>query len=113
MKEKKVKIARLSLSIIALASIALGFLKIYTHYYSIYRVGPIDYIIAIGAIVGGLLVITQKFSDIISVVCISFFTFEVFKALIDYRDINDVFLCVIASFCLIIPIIRYSKIKNN
>jgi hypothetical protein len=113
MKEKKAKIARLSLAIIAVASIALGFLKIYSHYYSIYRIGPIDYIIAIGAIVGGLLVITQKFSYVISVVCIGFFTFEVFKALIDYRDFNDVFLCIIASFCLIIPIVRYSKIESN
>jgi hypothetical protein len=113
MKEKKAKIAKLSLAIIAMASIALGILKIYTHYYSIYRVGPIDYIIAIGAIVGGLLVITQKFSAVISVVCFSFLTFEVFKALIDYRDINDVFLCVIAIFCLIIPIVRYSKIESN
>jgi hypothetical protein len=113
MKEKTVKIARLSLAIVAMASIALGFLKIYSHYYSIYRFDPIDYIIAIGAIVGGLLVITQKFSDLISVVCISFFTFEVIKALIDYRDINDVLLCVIASFCLIIPIFRYSKIESN
>jgi len=113
MKGKKAKITRLSLSTIALASIALGFLKIYSHYYSIYRVGPIDYIIAIGAIVGGLLVISQRFSDVISVICISFFTFELFKAIIDYRDINDVFLSVIASFCLIIPIVRYSKIKSN
>jgi hypothetical protein len=113
MKDKKAKITRLSLSTIALASIALGISKIYSHYYSIYRFGPIDYIIAIGAIVGGLLVITQKFSDVISVVCISFFTFELFKAIIDYRDINNVFLCAIASFCLIIPIVRYSKIKSN
>jgi hypothetical protein len=113
MKDKKAKITRLSLSAIAMVSIALGLLKIYSHYYSIYRVGPIDYIIAIGAIVGGLLVITQKYSDVISVVCISFFTFELFKAIIDYRDINDVFLCALASFCLIIPIVRYSKIESN
>jgi hypothetical protein len=113
MIETKAKITRLSLAIIAVASIAMGFLKIYTHYYSIYRVGPLDYIIAIGIIVGGLLVISQKASAVISVVCIGFFTFEVIKALIDYRDINDVVLCATAIFCLIIPIIRYGKIENS
>jgi hypothetical protein len=113
MKEKKAKITRLSLAIIAIISIALGFLKIYTHYNSIFRVEPLDYIVAIGAIVGGFLVITQKASDEIAVLCISFLTFEVFKALIDYRDLNDVFLCAIAIICLIIPIIRYSKIENS
>ncbi len=112
MKNKKAKSTRLLLTIVAVASIADGFLKIYTHYNSIFRVGPIDYIVAIGAIVGGLLVITQKVSNVISVVCISFLTFEIFKAIIDYRDFNDVFLCTIAIICLIIPLVRYHETKS-
>ncbi len=112
MKKKEAKSTRLLLTIIAVASIALGFLKIYTHYNSIFRVGPIDYIVAIGAIVGGVLVITQKVSDVISVICISFLTFEVFKAIIDFHDFNDVFLCIIAIICLIIPLFRYNQTKS-
>ena len=110
MKEKKAKIVRLSLMATATVSIATGFLKIYTHYNSIFRSGPLDYIIAIGAIVGGLIVFTQKTSFVISLVCIAFLSFEVFKAIIDFLDFRDVLLCTIAIICIIIPIIRYSKI---
>jgi hypothetical protein len=109
MREKKAKITRLSLTITAIVSIAIGFLKIYTHYNSIFRSDPLDYIVAIGAIVGGLLVFTQKVSFVISLVCVSFLGFEVLKAIVDFLDFRDVFLCTIAIICLIIPIIRYSK----
>jgi hypothetical protein len=106
-REKKAKISFLFLTITAVVIIGLGFLKVYTHYYSIYRLDPLDYIIAIGAIVGGLLVLMSKKSIVISLVCIFFLTFEVNKAIIDFRDLSDVLLCVIAIFCLTIPIIKY------
>jgi hypothetical protein len=109
MKDKKAKIARLSLVIFAIVSIGLGFLKIYTHYYSIFRSGPLDYIIAVGAIIGGLFVLTKRVSFVISLVCVSFLGFEIFKAIVDFLDFRDVFLCAIAIICLIIPIIRFSK----
>jgi uncharacterized membrane protein len=106
-REKKPKISFLFLTITAIVIILLGFLKIYTHYNSIYRSDPLDYIIAIGAIVGGLLVLMSKKSTVISLVCIFFIFFEVNKAIIDFRDLGDVVLCVIAIFCLTIPIIKY------
>ena len=108
MREKKAKIARLSMAITAIVSIGLGFLKMYTHYYSIWRSGPLDYIIAIGAIVGGLVVFMPKVSNVISVICCAFLIFEGYKAIIDFFDFRDVLLCIIAIICLIIPLIRYS-----
>jgi len=54
MREKGAKIARLLLTTTALVAIGLGVLKIYTHYISIFRSGPLDYIVAVGAIIGGL-----------------------------------------------------------
>ena len=113
MREKKAKIARLSLLITALVSIGLGFLKIYTHYYSIWRSGPLDYSIALGAIVGGLMVFVPKSSKVIFMVCIAFLTFEVFKAIIDFLDYRDVLICAIAIICLIIPVIRYSSKQKD
>ena len=109
MRDKKAKIARLSLLIIAIVSIVIGFLKIYTHYNSIFRPDPLDYIVAVGAIVGGLLVLKPKVSNTISIACIAFLTFEVFKAIVDFLDFGDVLFCAIAIICLIIPIIRFSK----
>jgi hypothetical protein len=109
MREKKAKIVRLSLATTAIVSIVLGFLKIYSHFSSTFRSGPLDYIIAIGAIVGGLLVFAGKSSNGILVICLSFLTFEVFKAIIDFRDFGDVLLCVIGIICLAIPLIRYMK----
>ena len=52
MRDKKAKIARISLIILAMVSITMGFLKIYTHYNSIFRSDPLDYIVAVDTIVG-------------------------------------------------------------
>ena len=109
MSDKKARMAQISMAILAIFSIGIGILKIYTHYHSIFRLGPLDYIVAFGAIIGGLLVLRQKSSDVISVVCMAFLAFEVLKAIIDFRDFNDVLLCTIAIISLIIPIIRYTK----
>ena len=108
MTRRRAKIARLLLAITAIVSIELGILKIFTHYNSIWRSGPLDYIIAIGAIVGGLFVYASKGSKVILAINYVFLAFEAYKAIIDYRDFRDVLLCVIAIICLIIPIIRYS-----
>jgi hypothetical protein len=111
-RKKKAKISFLFLTITAVVAIWLGFLKIYTHYHSVFRFGPFDYIVAIGAIVGGLVIFLPKSSIGISLVCIFFLTFEVNKAIIDFGDLGDVFLCVIAIFCLTIPIIKFTTKKS-
>ncbi len=67
-----VKIVRRLFAVIALVSIGLGFLKIYLHYFSIFRFGLLDYLVAIGAIVGGLMVFVKKATLGISMVCIGF-----------------------------------------
>ncbi len=108
MRDKKTKVVQLSLALIALISIGMGLLKIYSHYVSIFRYGPLDYIVAIGAIVGGIAVLSSKRSNAISLVCIAFLAFEVLKAIVDFRDFNDVLLSTIGIICLLIPVIRYA-----
>jgi len=56
MSGRRAKITRLLLRILAIVSIGFGFVKIFTHFNSVWRSGPLDYIVAIGAIVGGLFV---------------------------------------------------------
>jgi hypothetical protein len=112
-REKKAKISFLFLTITAVVAVCLGLLKVYTHYNSIWRLDPLDYIIAIGAIVGGFLVLMSKNSTVISLVCIFFLTFEVNKAILDFSDLGDVLLCAIAIFCLTIPIIKYYYSENS
>lgn len=109
MRDEKSKIGRLSLVLTASVSIGLGFLKIYTHYYSIFRSGPLDYFMAFGAIFGGLMVLTKKATIVISSVCMFFLALEVLKAIVDFRDLWDFLLCTIATVCLVIPLIRYAK----
>ncbi len=41
-------------------SIELGLIKFFTHYFSIYKLDVLDYIVAIGAIIGGLFVFAKK-----------------------------------------------------
>ena len=113
MRDKKAKIARLALVIVALVSVVLGFLKIFSHFYSVYRLGPLDYVVAVGAMVGGLLVISKKETIPIIMICTAFLAFEVLKAVVDFRDFGDVSLCAIAIFCLAIPLVKYSKNKAN
>jgi hypothetical protein len=106
MAGRRAEIARLLLWIIALFSIGLGLLKIYTHYNSVWRSGPLDYLVAIGAVVGGLFLFAPKGSKgVLAINCV-FLVFEVYKAIIDYQDFHDVLLCSVAIVCLLIPIIR-------
>ena len=108
MSGRRAKITRLLLGILAIVSIGFGFVKIFTHFNSVWRSGPLDYIVAIGAIVGGLFVFAPNRSKVILATSCALTVIEVYKAIIDYRDFHDVLLCIIAITCLIIPIIRYS-----
>ncbi len=85
-RKDKARIVQLSQVITAIVPIGLGFLKIYTHYYSIFRSGLLDYLIAVGATVGGFLVLTRKVSFVISLICVSFLSFEVLKATVNNPD---------------------------
>lgn len=107
MSGRRAKITRLLLAILAIFLMGFGLVKIFTHYNSVWRSGPLDYIVAIGAIVGGLFVLVPKVSKVILAATFAFIVIEVYKAIIDYHDFRDVLLCVIAIACLIIPIIRY------
>jgi hypothetical protein len=92
MAGRRAKIAHLLSWTTALFSIGLGLLKIYTHYNSVWRSGALDYIIAIGAVVGGLFLFAPKGSKVILSISFVFIIFEAFKLIIDYRDFHDVLL---------------------
>jgi len=50
-----------------------------------------------------------KSSIVTTLTSIFFLTFEINKAIIDFRDFSDVLLCSIAIICLSIPFIKYTK----
>jgi hypothetical protein len=106
MSKKRAIIARMLLLIIALFSIVLGFLKIFTHYNSVWRSGLLDYVVAIGAVLGGIFLIAPKGSKVFLTVNFAFIIFEAYKLAIDYHDFNDVLLCGTAIVCLFVPIIN-------
>ncbi len=103
----------MSLAITALVSIVLGFLKIYLHYNSVFRVGPLDYVVGVGAIFGGFMVFTGRKTIVVFTVCTAFLALELLKVTVDFFDFGDVFLCILAIICLLIPIVRYVKINKN
>ena len=103
---RRSKIRQLHLWIVGLFSLGLGLLKIYTHYYSIWRSGALDYIVAVGAVVGGLFLFAPKGSKAVMAVNCFFIFFEAYKLIIDFRDLHDVLLCGTAIVCLFIPIVR-------
>ena len=100
------KLTLLLLGIAASFSVILGLLKIYSHYNSIWRFGYLDYVVAIGAIIGGFFLFAPKRSKVVLTTNFAFIIFEAYKLLIDYHDFHDVLLCGIAIVCLSIPIIR-------
>jgi hypothetical protein len=101
------------LAVMAALPIGLGILKIYSHLYSVYRLEPLDYIIAAGLILGGLFLFSKPRSNLISVISGCFIAFELFKAIIDYSDYYDLFIVTIAIFYLTIPILRYISINSK
>ncbi len=99
--------------ILSAMPIALGILKAYAHFYSPYRSGPLDYLVAAGLIVGGLLVHSQRNSKAILLASFVFIIIELYKASTDYSDYFDLFLTLLATLYLSVPIIRYFHAKNK
>lgn len=87
--------------------IVLGIFKIYAHFYSSWRFGYLDYLIAAGLILGGLfLFIAQPVSKAVVLASSILIAFELYKAVIDYYDHFDVFLAILAITYLIIPLLK-------
>jgi hypothetical protein len=101
------------LAVMASFPIGLGILKIYSHVYSVYRLGPLDYIVATGLILGGLFLFSKPHSNAISVTSGGFIAFELFKAIVDYFDYYDLFIATVAIVYLTIPILRYIMSTKN
>ncbi len=94
---------------LALLPIGLGILKVYLHYYSRFRYGFLDYLVAAGAILGGAFLLSRKPSSIILLISGSFIAVEAFKAIIDRHDIFDVSLAIISIVYLSIPFLRFIR----
>ncbi len=97
------------LAFLSLLPIALGILKFYSHYNSVFRSELLDYLVAAGAILGGLFLLFRRISKRTLLVCGSFIAIEAFKAIIDRHDFYDVTLTIIAIIYLTIPFLRYSR----
>ncbi len=95
--------------LMSLLPIGLGIVKIYFHVISKYRLGVLDYLVAIGAIVGGLLLFAWRHSKVLLAISGFFFAVEVVKAAGDYWDPFDFFLTAIAILFLVVPFLRFRR----
>lgn len=87
-------------------AVALGVLKIGLHYFSVYRLGLLDYLVGLGAIFGGVFLFSKHPSKALLLVSGFFICVELYKAMVDYYDFLDVCLVILAIGYLIIPFLR-------
>lgn len=101
--------ARFPLQLVGLSAVAigLGIMKIYLHYDSRFRSGLLDYLVGVGAILGGIFLFSRKPSKVVLLISGSFIAVEVFKAIVDRHDLFDVSLASVAVIYLIIPLLRF------
>lgn len=99
---------RLPLRLLCLSAlpIGLGILKVYLHYNSHFRSELLDYLVAAGLILGGVFLFSQKSSKVILLISGSLIVVELFKAVVDYRDLYDLALTITAIIYLSIPLLR-------
>ncbi len=116
MTETRKKVAHaFRLLTLSLLPIGFGILKIYLHYYSVFRTGLLDYFVAAGAILGGLFWFSPKPSKMILLISGSLIIVEIYKAFVDYRDPMDVALAIAATIYLSVPLVRsiLRKVRTN
>ena len=101
------------LLLLAAPPIILGMLKLILHLNSVYRLGFLDYIVSLGLIAGGLFVFSRPRSMVALFASSILFSFELYKAAIDYRDHFDVFIAIVAMIYLTIPVLSYVKSKST
>ncbi len=92
---------------LSLLPIVFGILKIYLHYQSVFRSGLLDYFVAAGAIFGGIFLFFRNPPKTILLISGSLIIVEIYKAIVDYSDLFDVALAIIAIIYLSIPFLRY------
>ncbi len=97
--------------------VALGVLKVYLHIVSPWKFGFLDFLVSAGLILGGLFLFVQASSRVVLFVSSLFVSFELYKAVVDYRDHFDFFLAMTATVYLSIPFIqifyRNFRLKDN
>ncbi len=104
---------RVLLLLLAAPPIILGIIKLILHLNSVWRLGFLDYIVSLGLIAGGLFVFSRPRSKIALFASSILFSFELYKAAIDYRDHFDVFIAIVAMIYLTIPILSYIRAKST
>ncbi len=98
---------------IGIVPIILGSYKIYQHVFSPWRWGYLDYLLGIGLIVGGLLVIAKSYTVPVLLVCGFLVVFEIYKLVLDRRDSYDLFLAVMAIMYLVVPYFNLYRAKKR
>lgn len=81
-------------------SIADGLLKLWKHFFSIWRFGPLDYLVGSAAVFVGLLsiiMLVKPFkSSLVAIASFVFVTISIMKIVTDIQDPADVFLSLTA-----------------
>ena len=92
---------------VAAPPISLGIAKFYSHLFSIWRLGYLDYLVAAGLVLSGLFLFAKPRSRVVLLASCVLIAVELLKATADYRDHYDLFITLIAVAYLSIPIIRF------
>lgn len=95
------------LVVAGLLPIALGVIKIYLHLISPWRSGYLDYLVAAGLILGGIFLLAQPSLKAALLPGVTLITIELYKAIVDYPDHFDLFLTILATIYLSIPILKH------
>ncbi len=102
------------LALISALPIGLGIIKIYAHVISKWRFGYLDYFLAAGLILGGIFILVYNhISKPVVLVSAILIVFELYKGILDYRDIFDVSLVTIATIYLSVSILMYFRKKSK
>ncbi len=81
---------------VSVFSIADGLLKLWKHFFSIWRFGLLDYLVGFGAVSAGLLSMTMLLapfkSRFLTIGSFCFLIVSIVKTVTDFRDLGDVLL---------------------
>ncbi len=99
----------MGISAIAAPALALGFLKLFFHFYSAFRFAWLDYVVAAGLIFGGVSLFATARSKTILAVSMALVFFELLKAIEDYHDRFDVLITIGAIAYLSTYILRFIR----
>jgi hypothetical protein len=98
---------------ISVLPIGLGISKIFLHYFSVYRLQSLDYMVGVGAILSGLFFLTHSYLKPVLIASGFLISVGLLKAVIDYFDPFDFFVAMESIAYLLVPFFRYFESKSR